>query len=108
MNNKTTAGLIIKQLNINNNNRFNNFRNKKNWKGFFHICKTIPTRSVDCDTFSTMYFGIKKTHFEYQLKNKVKLIFINYYTKKIASAYTMIHLATSTESDMRFETRTFL
>lgn len=77
MNNKTTAGLIIKQLNSNNNNRFNNFRNKKN--GFFHICKTIPTRSVDCDTFSTMYFCIK-TYFDYQLKIKVKFIFINYYT----------------------------
>lgn len=42
------------------------------------------------------------------MKNKVKLIFTNYYTKNIASAYTMIHPATSTESDMRFETRTFL
>lgn len=80
MNNKTTAGLIIKQLNINNNNRFNNFRNKKTGKvSFIYICKTIPTRSVDCDTFSTMYFCIK-TYFDYQLKIKAKFIFINYYT----------------------------
>lgn len=40
MNNKTTAGLIIKQLNINNNNnRFNNFRNKKTGKVSFIYAK---------------------------------------------------------------------
>lgn len=38
MNNKTTAGLIIKQLNI-NNNRFNNFRNKKTGKVSFIYAK---------------------------------------------------------------------
>lgn len=37
MNNKTTAGLIIKQLNINNNNRFNNFRNKKIGKVYSYM-----------------------------------------------------------------------
>lgn len=39
MNNKTTAGLIIKQLNINNNNRFNNFRNIKTGKVSFIYAK---------------------------------------------------------------------